>query len=337
MEYTIIHNDLVNNEIKPKELLNRYHQLLKVDIERLFDKRTFVPFHCPTNGETKIIRSFEKLGMTYVVSQTYGNVYLSPRPNPSQLLNFYKGSSARKFWLQEIWKATEATRQQKIIRPLIEWARTFIQQYLANTTIFVAEYSPMQWAYYQEVLRLGLKWEYASIYPMFAIDLCEDPHYKKTVVEEGERTNQLFDAVFLFDSLDRSPDPSETMQWVLEHLKPKGLCFITCLLSSGLEAQVLGADSNVFMPPERMNIFSYEGLVAFIKKCRDFQILEFSTPGVLDLPNIIYAMEQNGKDIPAFLRYIIETRKDPNLFEAFQDFLQMNQLSSYGRLVLRKM
>ena len=67
-----------------------------------------------------------------------------------------------------------------------------------------------------------------------------------------------------------------------------------------------------------------------------FCILEFSTPGVLDIPNIIYEMEHTKAEISPFFRYILQTRKDPNLLEAFQDFLQMNKLSSFARIVLKK-
>ena len=70
-------------------------------------------------------------------------------------------------------------------------------------------------------------------------------------------------------------------------LKPGGLCFITCLLSSGFDVLVMGQDSGIFLPPERMNFLSYDGMNTILDKVGGFEILEFSTPGVLDVQNII--------------------------------------------------
>ena len=50
---------------------------------------------------------------------------------------------------------------------------------------------------------------------------------------------------------------------------------------------MLGHKSEIFVPPERMNIFSYKGLKGLIEKMNGFEILEFSTPSVLDIPNVI--------------------------------------------------
>ena len=142
------------------------------------------------------------------------------------------------------------------------------------------------------------------------------------------------DVVFLFESLDRSIDPFLVLQKALNSLKPGGLCFITCILSSGFEVQLLGQESEIFVPPERMNIFSYEGMNALIDKVGGFEILEFSTPGVLDIANV--TKQLNDVNNMNFFQYIFKRRQDSELVGSFQDFLQMNRLGTFGRLVLRK-
>ena len=73
---------------------------------------------------------------------------------------------------------------------------------------------------------------------------------------------------------------------------------------------------------------------ALIEKLDGFKILEFSTPGVLDISNVINQREEmEGFD---FFQYIFRYRKDPELLSSFQDYLQMNRLGTFGRLVLRK-
>jgi hypothetical protein len=150
----------------------------------------------------------------------------------------------------------------------------------------------------------------------------------------NEVTDSSMDAVFLFEALDRSVEPFELLQKVFNSIKSGGLCFITSLLSSGFEVQVLGQKSDIFVPPERMNLLSFEGMIALIEKLDGFEILEFSTPGVLDIPNTIIKMDEFSSS--GFFRYIFRKRQDSELLNSFQDFLQMNRLGTFGRLVLKK-
>ena len=142
------------------------------------------------------------------------------------------------------------------------------------------------------------------------------------------------DAALLFEALDRSVNPTDILKKVYNMLKPGGLCFITCLLSSGFEVNVLGQASGIFIPPVRMNILSFEGMNALIDKVKGFEVLEFSTPGVLDIPNVIKQIDQ--KENVTFFHYLFMQRDDPDLVSSFQDFLQLNRLGTFGRLVLRK-
>ena len=129
-------------------------------------------------------------------------------------------------------------------------------------------------------------------------------------------------------------EPFELLRKVLNLLKQGGLCFITSLLSSGFEVQMLGEKSDIFVPPERMNILSYEGMNALIEKLSGFEILEFSTPGVLDILNVANRLEDLNNS--AFFKYIFNERQDSEIINSFQDYLQMNRLGTFARLVLRK-
>ena len=121
---------------------------------------------------------------------------------------------------------------------------------------------------------------------------------------------------------------------VSKYLKQGDLCFITSLLSSGFEVQLLGDKSEIFVPPERMNILSYEGMNTLIERLNCFDILEFSTPGVLDIPNVVSRLSDLSNS--TFFKYIFNERQDPEIIDSFQDYLQMNRLGTFARLVLRK-
>ena len=196
----------------------------------------------------------------------------------------------------------------------------------------MAEILPSNWCYYQSADNIWPEAEYQLIDLLFDSDIAMG-EISNLDISDNTKYSTL-DIVLLFEALDRAVDPEEVLRKVNNVLKPGGLCFITCLLSSGFEVKVLGKESEIFTPPERMNILSFEGINALIDKVTDFEVLEFSTPGVLDIPNVI--KQQDQLDHVAFLHYLFKQRDDTELIGSFQDFLQLNRLGTFGRLVLRK-
>ena len=81
-----------------------------------------------------------------------------------------------------------------------------------------------------------------------------------------------------------------------------------------------------------MNIFTIEGIISLFKNS-GFEIIELSTPGMLDL-NIL-ENNMDNTELPKFLKDIIKNR-DIFVKEAFQEFLQRGRLSSYLRIVAKK-
>ena len=120
MERAIVRSDLTKSEIQPQLLLDKYLEQLSIDIKWMFPVESLQEAFCPVTGEKEAQDSFLKMGMQYQVSQTLGNIYLSPRPTMEMLRLFYQESPARKFWLNELWPLTQIVRQEKIILPQLE-------------------------------------------------------------------------------------------------------------------------------------------------------------------------------------------------------------------------
>ena len=223
-------------------------------------------------------------------------------------------------------------RQEKIILPQLEWAQGFISQYSQESKLLLAEFLPNHWGYYNCAKKFFSKSNFILVEPYFDPDLANGDVQNSDMIDEASKNSM--DGIFLFEALDRSKAPFNLLQMVFNSLKSGGLCFITCLLSSGFEIKILGQKSEIFVPPERMNLLSYEGMNALIKKFDGFEILEYSTPGVLDIPNIIKQIDEIS-DLD-FFSYIFRKRKDSEMLNSFQNFIQMNRLGTFGRIVLRK-
>jgi hypothetical protein len=332
MERAIVHSDLKKQEIQPQSLMDNYLDLLSKDIEKMLPLGSLQDASCPVTGEKEVKNHFSKMGMQYNISHTHGNIYISPRPSFEKLRQFYRKSEARKFWLTELWPQTQEIRQEKIILPQLEWAYGFIAQYSGKKEMELAEYYPNHWGYYNSAKEIFNESRYSLVEPLFDPEAA-DMSVQSLVTTEKVMDDSL-DAVFLFEALDRSVDPLKLLQKASNSLKEGGLCFITSLMSSGFEVKLLAEKSEIFVPPERMNILSYEGMNALIEKTDSFNILEFSTPGVLDIPNVVDRLEDLNNS--SFFKYIFDERQDLGIISSFQDYLQINRLGTFARLVLRK-
>jgi hypothetical protein len=105
-------------------------------------------------------------------------------------------------------------------------------------------------------------------------------------------------------------------------------------VSSGFDITVLGLNNMYLCPPDRTNCFSVQGLTALLKD-NGFKLIEVSTPGVLDV-EIIQAHLRHDPDIKLskFESQLIAANEATQ--RAFQAFLQENAMSSFARIVGRK-
>lgn len=97
---------------------------------------------------------------------------------------------------------------------------------------------------------------------------------------------------------------------------------------------VLGAQNLYLYPPDRANCFTLDGLEKLLLRT-GYKAVELSTPGVLDL-EIVAAHQKHVPDLKlsAFEQQLLKA--DEETRHAFQSFLQQNRMSSFARIVGRK-
>ncbi|MBI1952804.1 MAG: hypothetical protein HYS41_01605 [Candidatus Omnitrophica bacterium] len=143
------------------------------------------------------------------------------------------------------------------------------------------------------------------------------------------------DAAILPESLDRSDHPVRLLTVVGQRMPRGGILFVTGLVASGYDMAVLGAKNLYLYPPDRANCFSLTGLTRILERT-GFMPQEISTPGVLDL-EIVRAHKQAepGLTLSGFDRILMDS--DLGTRESFQRFLQEQSLSSFARVVAKKL
>jgi hypothetical protein len=318
MEYSTISTDLKSSEIKPEQSLNQYISLVEKEAAQFFPAQDLVFSHCPACQSQKTKETFQKMQFNYSTCADCWTTYASKRPTQKALNHFYTESQARRFWIDHIWKDSESSRVQKILSPIIDWVSGFIKPQSAVAAEILPNNPGFSKAWLHESKNLFL------VEPTF-------PHSNTSNTLDFD-TNKTFGALFFFETLDRVESPRKILAWAREHLEIGGYCFVTGILSTGFDSLVLGANSRALLPPDRLTSFSLEGVLKLAQDF-DFEVVELSTPGVLDLDNIKNGLDKTSSRL---FEYLLKVRPEEPLRENFQRFLQENQLSSRARIVLKK-
>lgn len=233
-------------------------------------------------------------------------------------------------------KLSAQKRAEKIIKPRSEWVLDSAQEYFPDASHYVDIHSN-QYGYIDSIGKATHFKRKTMLDPFIrASDIRS--HSNIEVIEEPlcslNMRNEI-DVVSLFEVVDHYSDVDRLLKQVHEMLRPNGLCFITSTLISGFDLQVLWDQAETLFPPDRLNVFSVEGFKSLFSR-HQFECLEFSTPGILDLDLVENALQHNPSlAVPRFIRYLIENRGE-SVRHGFQRFLQESCLSSYARILLRK-
>lgn len=337
MKKVVIFDEYNEIDFKPSKLLHRYFQLAEKDILRFFIKgQRMIDIVCPGCKGKKALSSFKKFGLNYVECAECHTLYVTPRPDDISLQEFYTRSEARKFWHEELTKATRRKRKEKILKPRIQWIVDSTQEYLPDSK-HIVDINTNQYGYIEELLenKFFRKKTLINLFLPFN-NLKFDPSINIINIPTWEVSlDERADVVTIFEVVNHMSDVDMLFEKIHGMLKDNGLCFITVILISGFDLQILWDKSENLFPPDRLNVFSVEGLYSLFER-HGFECLEFSTPGILDVEIVTNAIKKNPRiRIPRFVEYFLQNRSEA-VKRSFQEFLQEGQLSSYGRILIRR-
>lgn len=211
---------------------------------------------------------------------------------------------------------------EKVVQPTVRWIETHLEEVFPNTKVRFAEWAGEHPGFEKEFNAVPLH-----------------PLYRSTKPQGN--ASDTFQAIGLFQSLNRSPQPETTLKAVHQSLAKGGLVFITASLSTGLDILELGTNSPSFNPPDQLNLFSIEGLTQIFERT-GYEVIESSTPGLLDFQNLEEAYRQGLGNSP-FWEYLFRKRwktlgaeERSDLTQQMQNLLQTFRLSSTSRWVIQK-
>ena len=337
MRNIVTFDEYSEKDLKPSKLMNEYVRLVEEGIATFFLERESLGYYpCPGCLEKNISSSFMKFGLNYVECARCHTLRITPRPDEGALRRYFLESSARQFWRQKLSRLTKMKRKEKIGKPRYEWVGDSTLEYYPDAR-HILDINTNQEIVLDGISSAEVFKRKTIVDPLIPVDEIAFP---KLDVIPGPFSDvdlaEEVDVITLFEVLDHTSDVEVLLRKVYGMLKEGGLCFLTTILCSGFDIQILWDKAQNLFPPDRLNVFSVEGLKTLLLR-HGFECLEFSTPGVLDVEIVAKAIaDDTPADIPKFVRYLFETR-DSSVWRSFQEFLEASLLSSYGRILLQKM
>lgn len=307
--------DLNQIEIKPGKANARFLELIEADCRSRLAPGPLSDVDCPGCRSAEHAPAFPRFGMDYVSCLACGTLYVRARPSQEALDNYYLNAPSVSWWEQEIYQPTIDSRREKLAAPLARWVLDNVAEQLPDARSLVDLSS------HGELLR-------AEITAMGGPD--EIKHGREAL--KGDRS---LDVVTAFDCVARTHDLPSLVASIHGSLCEGGLLLLTAPAASGIEPLILWDRSPTVTPPDKLNLLTIEGFEALFAG-PEWEIVELSTPGLLDLEIIRQAMEASPEDPTSrFLSYLFKHR-DARAISSLVEFLQINRLASHVRLVARK-
>ncbi len=322
-------------DIRKRELLDRYLELVRDDVEALFrDHSQFEPIPCPACGGSSLKPEFQKLDFHYVSCENCQTLFVTPRPSAALLNQFYADSPSTHFWINDFFKPMASARQEKIFRPRAQdIARRFgsdpgwtIGDIGAGFGLFLKELS-QEWPA-SRMVAIEPSREQAAICKSLGFDVIECP------LEDMSPEHIRFDLLVAFELMEHLHNPGAFLARVIQLLKPGGWFILTTLNVHGFDIQVLWSSSKSVNPPHHLNFFNPESLAELLTQ-RGFQVAEILTPGRLDYDIVEGMIRREHATVDRFWT-LVANMASPVAKAELQDWITSSGFSSHMSIYARK-
>jgi len=329
---------LKESDIRPDELKATQLERFASDIRRLLTRKDeFVSVACPACATSAATVAFVKFDLTYRRCQQCGTVYVSPRPTPAILEDYYRTSENYQYWNTHTFPASESARREKIFKPRAERLVGLCRRYGvhpgtllevgAGFGTFCEEVLKLE--YFRRVLAVEPTPDLAATCRKKGLEVIDRP------IEQLQVARGTADVVVCFEVIEHLFSPRQFLLACHDLLTDGGMFVLTTPNVAGFDVALLGPVSDTF-DVEHLNYFHPASLSALLSSC-GFEVLEALTPGELDAELVrkkIIAGEMELTGQPFLQRVLID--EWDRLGPAFQKFVADSGLSSHMWIVARQ-
>jgi 2-polyprenyl-3-methyl-5-hydroxy-6-metoxy-1,4-benzoquinol methylase/ribosomal protein S27E len=330
-------SSLRETEIRPDELMREQQVRFERDVQRMLARRSeFLSVPCPACSSTDDRTAWTKYGMSYVECSHCETVYISPRPSPEVLRDYYTNSENYEYWNRTIFPASESARREKIFRPRAARAAEICRRH-GKTGGVLLEVGAGFGTFCEEMRELNAFSRIVAVEPTPGLAATCRKRGLEVIEQPIENVSLDFalDVVVSFEVIEHLFDPAQFLRGCHRVLSPGGLLILTCPNIKGFDMMVL-RDLAGAVDAEHLNYFHPASLARLLDSC-GFKTIESLTPGKLDAELVRKKILSSDFDVAAqpFLRHVLVDEWD-RLGQPFQEFLAASGLSSHMWIVAEK-
>ncbi len=322
-------------DIRQRDVHNRYLELVRRDSEELFrDKSAFQAVDCPACACPDHVRQFVKFGFTYDQCNDCDTLFVNPRPNYGDLVQFYSESPSTKFWIEEFFLPMVEARREKIFRPRAEFAAGEFPHLNSGR---IADIGAGFGLFLEELKKIWPEAKMSAIEPSSDMaKICGDKgfHVIPAMLEAVDPVLDKFHLVTAFELFEHLLDPLYFLKKIYGLLDDGGILILTTLNGLGFDIQLLWENSKSIFPPHHLNFFNPHSMEQLLERA-GFKEIKVTTPGQLDWDIIEGGYFNEGLDPGRFFRTVAKYGK-PESKAQLQAWIKDNNFSSHMRIIAKK-
>jgi SAM-dependent methyltransferase len=322
-------------EIRKREVFNKYLELVGKDVRDFFDFKSFVEISCPACGSDDFIHEFEKLGFKYVSCRICSILFVNPRPPFNTLKEFYSRSPSTSFWINEFFKPVAEVRREKIFKPRAEYVSEILN---GNKSCVIGDIGAGFGLFLEELRKVLPDNNYIAIEPSVEMaDICRKKglEVKNMCLEDISGMEERFDLLTSFELLEHLFDPVSFLKKTYSLLLPEGHLLLTTLNGKGFDILLLWERSKSIVPPHHLNFFNPTSIRCLLERL-GFEVLEISTPGKLDWDIVDGMIKNEGIDLGRFWN-VLSNEGSVECKIGLQEWISENNLSSHMKVLAKKL
>lgn len=333
MKTTVIVDELRLCDVRPDLIAQEYAALRRDEALTLIGDENAAWTGRPyPNPDCAPESAFVRDGLSFQHCKTHGTIFASPVPTQETLDTLVRDGASAQLRRRHFEQRFSESQRASTHAPVLRWAHEIIDEYnlIAPEIGLVGNDET------------GLATDLADkIQParfILSERISAQPAPAKAEVIDAEMVPpEALDLAFDIGSLERVANPLARIALWSHMLKPGGFIAFTTSTASGLEYRLLGPDAPSFIALDRLTMYSVPALDTVLR-ANGFEVVELSTPGRVDVESLSALFEtQEASDDPLnFWRYLFR-HGDQQMRADLQTFLQRHRLSSYARVLARKL
>ena len=278
-----------------------------------------VPAHCAVCSQGSVRFLYQRWDVNYYICDNCNSIFTSVSQD---VMDEYLSLSAmKKLRMSDEYQEDAEKRRSEIWDDLVRWIKFRTFRYTNKKSgMTVIDYADRYRGQINRIRESGL---------------CKKFYLQDSIItdDSDELSDASADILIFLNQLQHEIRPVETLRGISKKMKPEGLLFLSTRLGSGFDVLTLKGGLDNIYPYEHVMLPSKKGLEYLLNEA-GFELLEFLTPGTMDVQYVIENKERIDSD-NLFARQLLET-DDKFIIMEFQRLLQKAGLSSFAQVVARK-